>query len=326
MDDTNSTKFVVIGHVDTGKSTLCGHLLYKLGQVTDHEMAEIKKDAEKDKMSRWCWARVLDCWQEEQRKGKTHEHHKITFQTPEQSYVLIDTPGHAQFVRQMIEGLHDVDIAVLIVSAIEGEFTSSFDKGMLKEHLILTHFKGIRHLVVVVNKMDQVNWSKDSYQAILKKVNRFLKYIRWKKDYIKYLAISAWDGIGLVNTTGLPEWAPQTSLLETLSSIATSKKPLLTNKVEDIREANVLLVKFRILETHIPITAGYQAIIHHDNKECDFVIERLIDKRFVMSGETVNGIIELPHKIHCYKNQRLIVRREMTTVGLAIIEGRRLKE
>lgn len=109
-------KFITIGHVDTGKSCLCGHLLYKCGYVDKHTMEKIKQKAIQDKMERWVWSRVLDIYEEEMLKGKTHEFNLINFNYKDQEYELIDSPGHQIFVRSMIQGLsQNVNICVLLV-------------------------------------------------------------------------------------------------------------------------------------------------------------------------------------------------------------------
>jgi len=135
-------KFVALGHIDSGKTTLSGHLLYKCGYVDEHTMDRIRLKAKADKMEGWVWARVLDIYEEEMSRGKTHEFDTITFENKcvesKPLYQLIDTPGHKCFVRSMIEGISEnVNIGVLMISMKDNEFTSSFGGGMLREHLIL---------------------------------------------------------------------------------------------------------------------------------------------------------------------------------------------
>merc|ERR1712100_964826 len=111
---------------------------------------------------------------------------------------MIDTPGHQGFIRSMIGGIsRDVDIAVLMVSVIDNEFNSSFDKGMLKEHLILAKAVGIKNLVVLINKMDTVDWNKDKYQEKVSIISKFLKFINWENNY--FIPVSAFNGIGLIS-------------------------------------------------------------------------------------------------------------------------------
>lgn len=90
-------KFVAIGHVDTGKSTFCGHLLYKCNYINDHDFKKIKDKAKQDQMEKWIWARILDIYEEETSRGKTHEFSEIGFTYNDKDYTLIDTPGHQKF-------------------------------------------------------------------------------------------------------------------------------------------------------------------------------------------------------------------------------------
>lgn len=320
-------KFVVIGHVDTGKSTLCGHLLYKTGYITEHQVSVLKAQAERDKMSKWCWARVLDCYREEQLKGKTHEYDVVEFKTEKQTYVLVDTPGHLDFVREMIAGLHDVQIAVLLVSAVESEFNSSFDRGMLKEHLILARAKGIRKLIVCVNKMDSVDWSQESYDKVLSKLRIFLKEINWKSSNIQYLAVSAWSGQGLVEAPVAPDFRGQLNLLDALNAAGREiKTPALTSTLTStLTVANTLILKFRVINSKIPISAGYVCVLHHQDDEVESTVIKVKDSTFIMSGQTGTVIVSLNRPVSCYKGQRLIARRNTETVGYATVEGRKLR-
>jgi translation elongation factor EF-1alpha len=113
------TAFVAVGQVDSGKSALCGHLLYKCGYVDERNMEKIRIKAKEDKMEPWIWSRVLDVYEEEMARGKTHEFDTVLFENKAtgRSYRLIDTPGHQKFVRSMIEGISGkVNIAVVLIS------------------------------------------------------------------------------------------------------------------------------------------------------------------------------------------------------------------
>ena len=189
-------KNVTIGHVDTAKSSLCGHLLYKCGYIDERSMEKIRVKAANEKMSKWVWARVLDIYEEEMVRGKTHEFTTIDFEHDEKKYQLIDTPGHQKFIRSMIEGISkDVNIAILLVSMLDNEFNSGFIKGTLKEHLLLAKSVGIEYLVIVANKMDLIQWNKDNCN---KKINSVIKHIikdlHWNKNNIRVVPISAFHG------------------------------------------------------------------------------------------------------------------------------------
>ena len=152
-------KVVFIGHVDTGKSTLLGHILYKNGYITEHELDKIHTQAIKEKMGRWKWARILDIYEEEMTRGKTHEYVEIEINLNGEKVSLIDTPGHQSFVREMINGIScQVKSAIVMVSMIDNEFEASFNNGMLKEHILLSRCAGINNYIIVANKMDAINW------------------------------------------------------------------------------------------------------------------------------------------------------------------------
>jgi len=311
-------KFVAIGHVDTGKSTFCGHLLYKSGYVTEHEMDVIRKNAKKDKMEKWVWARILDIYEEEMHKGKTHEFNEIEFTFDNKSYTLIDTPGHQSFVRSMISGIsRDIDIAVLLVSAIENEFISSFNKGMLKEHLILSKSVGIKNLIILVNKMDVIQWNEIKYTEIKNTINKFLKYINWVENTY-FIPISSYNGEGIIDNFGYPEWYSGNNFLKQLDLI----KP----DIEIINDEDKKLAKKVIIRTTIIncldyiISKGFTCISHFDNKENEITFLKIMnDKSFINSTCRCKCIIEFRDDQPVYDNMKLILRKGDNTIGFGRI-------
>ena len=221
MDKEKPKTFVAIGHVDTGKSCLCGHLLYKCGYIDERNMEKIRIKAKADGMEPWIWSRVLDIYEEEMERGKTHEFDTITFENKDRSYQLIDTPGHQKFVRSMIEGISgNVNIGVVLISMKDNEFESAFGSGMMKEHLILARAIGIENLVLVANKMDLINWDEKQCKKKVMVVTKFLvKTLGWTKDNLHVVPISAFDGTGLIDTHGVPSWYKGKSFLDTLGNI-----------------------------------------------------------------------------------------------------------
>jgi peptide chain release factor subunit 3 len=159
VDDVDArphANVVFMGHVDSGKSTMAGHVLILTGQVDERTVAACKKEAAKVGHHSWYLAYVLDTDEEERAKCKTRTTGRAHFETPARRYTILDAPGHSQLVPEMISGTAQADIGVLVVSARRGEFEAGFHKGgQTKEHALLAKALGIRHLVVVVNKMDQ---------------------------------------------------------------------------------------------------------------------------------------------------------------------------
>jgi translation elongation factor EF-1alpha len=156
VDARPHANVVFMGHVDSGKSTMAGHVLILTGQVDERTVAACKKEAAKVGHHSWYLAYVLDTDEEERAKCKTRTTGRAHFETPVRRYTILDAPGHSQLVPEMISGTTQADIGVLVVSARRGEFEAGFHKGgQTKEHALLAKALGIRHLVVVVNKMDQ---------------------------------------------------------------------------------------------------------------------------------------------------------------------------
>jgi translation elongation factor EF-1alpha len=307
-------KFVAIGHVDTGKSCLCGHLLYKCNFINEREMDKIRFRAKKDKMEKWIWSRVLDIYEEEMLKGKTHEFNLINFKYQEKEYQLIDTPGHKSFVRSMIDGIsEDVNIAVVLISMKDNEFESSFKMGMLKEHLLLARATGIEHLIIVANKMDLIKWDKDDYQKKAMKVYKYVtQMLRWDKKKISQVPISAYDGTGLVNKVGYPEWYTGCSFIEILDNIDNNCRQQNDNKFV---ETDNLRAKIMIVDSTNLVTSGYKCLIHYDGRSEEIMISNIKRKMFLRKGEVGEVRIEFNKKIDIRNDTRIILRNGKQTIG-----------
>jgi elongation factor 1-alpha len=327
---TNIKKFVAIGHVDTGKSCLCGHLLYKCGFIDEHSMNKIKEKAIKEKMGKWVWSRVLDIYEEEMLRGKTHEFNLVNFNYNNKDYQLIDTPGHQTYVRSMIEGLsQNVNICMLLISMIPNEFESSFEKGMLKEHLILARSLDIRFIILVGNKMDAIDWDSEIYNKSIEKIKRFLKSIQWRDKCIRDIPISAYQGTGLVNTDGMPQWYLKKNnkcLLNILDEIPVSKYKIFENE-QDLKSIKQFIIEIRILNLEEGvITPGFIFNCHYKGEEIEMKIlkmksnmESKITKIFAKQGEKIVAIVETTEKIKISEDCKLIYRKNNYTIGFGKI-------
>ena len=309
----SSKNFVAIGHVDTGKSTLCGHLLYKSNYINDHDFTKIKEQAKKDKMEKWIWARILDIYEEEMSRGKTHEFNEISFNYNNKLYKMIDTPGHQGFIRSMISGIsRDIDIGVLLVSVIDNEFQSSFDKGMLKEHLILSKAIGIKNLIVLINKMDLINWDQDKYNEKKKIIDEFLTYINWDNKF--FIPISAFSGIGLVDKIDLPNWYNGNSFIDCLDNI--EEKIDRFDENEKFLSSKIVIRLNVINSLDSIISPGYSCIIHIDSNEYPITFKHILnDKKFIKSNMKSKCIIEFSEKILVSENMKFILRKDDFTIG-----------
>uniref|UniRef100_M4DJ93 Eukaryotic peptide chain release factor GTP-binding subunit n=1 Tax=Brassica campestris TaxID=3711 RepID=M4DJ93_BRACM len=216
---------VFIGHVDAGKSTIGGQILFLSGQVDDRQIQKYEKEAKDKSRESWYMAYIMDTNEEERAKGKTVEVGRAHFETKNTRFTLLDAPGHKSYVPNMISGASQADIGVLVISARKGEFETGFEKGgQTREHVQLAKTLGVSKLVVVVNKMDDptVNWSKERYDKIEQKMVPFLKSSRYntKKDVI-FLPISGLMGVNMDKRMdhNVCPWYSGPSFFEVLDSI-----------------------------------------------------------------------------------------------------------
>jgi elongation factor 1-alpha len=166
---------VIIGHVDHGKSTMTGHLLYLTGAVDDRKIAKFAKESESMGRASWKFAWVLDKLKEERERGVTIDIAFFKFTTQKYDFTIIDAPGHRDFVKNMITGTSQADAALLVVSAEKGGFEAGISEmGQTREHALLAKTLGVEQLVVVINKMDTVDYSEDRYNEVKDETVRLL--------------------------------------------------------------------------------------------------------------------------------------------------------
>lgn len=214
-DPRDHLNVVFIGHVDAGKSSLCGSLLLATGMVDKRTIEKYEKEAKERNRESWYLAYVMDSNEEERAKGKTVEVGTANFETPLKRFTILDAPGHKNYVPAMIAGASHADIGVLVVSSRKGEFESGFEKqGQTREHAMLAFTIGIRQLVVVINKMDDptVNWDRVRFDEISNKVGPFLKQCGYKvKKDVVIMPIAALPGAGVLRRVTPQEcsWASE---------------------------------------------------------------------------------------------------------------------
>ena len=192
---------VFVGHVDSGKSTISGSLLYSLGQVDERAIEKYKREAKVKNRESWFMAYIMDTYEEEREKGKTVDIGKATFSTPHRRFTLLDAPGHAGYIPNLLLGACQADVAGLVISAKKGEFESGFDKqGSTREHTLLLKALGVNNLIVMVNKMDEdsVKWSKERYDDIVKQLKPFIHKCGFDTEKnVKWIPISGLTGENL---------------------------------------------------------------------------------------------------------------------------------
>ncbi|KAI4324940.1 hypothetical protein MLD38_030381 [Melastoma candidum] len=200
-DGKRHLNVVFIGHVDAGKSTIGGQILFLSGQVDDRTIQKYEKEAKDKSRESWYMAYIMDTNEEERVKGITVEVGRAHFETETTRFTILDAPGHKSYVPNMISGASQADIGVLVISARKGEFETGYEKGgQTREHVQLAKTLGVSKLLVVVNKMDDptVNWSKERYDEIESKMIPFLRTSGYnvKKD-IQFLPISGLLGYNM---------------------------------------------------------------------------------------------------------------------------------
>ncbi|XP_077305027.1 eukaryotic peptide chain release factor GTP-binding subunit ERF3A isoform X1 [Lithobates pipiens] len=201
---------VFIGHVDAGKSTIGGQIMYLTGMVDKRTLEKYEREAKEKNRETWYLSWALDTNQEERDKGKTVEVGRAYFETEKKHFTILDAPGHKSFVPNMIGGASQADLAVLVISARKGEFETGFEKGgQTREHAMLAKTAGVKHLIVLINKMDDptVNWSIDRYEECKEKLVPFLKKVGFnpKKD-IHFMPCSGLTGANLKDPVDCCSW------------------------------------------------------------------------------------------------------------------------
>jgi peptide chain release factor subunit 3 len=212
---------VFIGHVDHGKSTLCGRILLDLGLINDRIVQKCKQKAKENHLENWWIAYIMDEDPEEQGTGTTRDFASGRFHSSKKRYTILDAPGHKNYVPMMMDGTSQADVAILVVSARKNEFEAGFQKsGQTREHIILAKTIGVKHLIVVVNKMDDstVNWDQKRFKYIADSVKTFLNQVGFPRAPI--IPISGFSGINVANENiTIPNWYTGSSLLKTLDSL-----------------------------------------------------------------------------------------------------------
>jgi len=231
---------VVIGHVDSGKSTSTGHLIYKCGGIDKRTIEKFEKEAQEMGKGSFKYAWVLDKLKAERERGITIDISLWKFETPRYYVTIIDAPGHRDFIKNMITGTSQADCAVLVVAAGVGEFEAGISKnGQTREHALLAYTLGVKQMIVAVNKMDSTEppYSEARYLEIQKEVSAYCKKIGYNPDAIPFVPISGWHGDNMIEETEKMPWykgwkatrkdgdASGKTLLEALDAIIPPQRP-----------------------------------------------------------------------------------------------------
>ena len=219
---------VVIGHVDAGKSTTTGHLIYKCGGIDKRTIEKFEKEAAELGKSSFKYAWVLDNLKAERERGITIDIALWKFESPKYNFTVIDAPGHRDFIKNMITGTSQADVAVLVVASGVGEFEAGISKnGQTREHALLAFTLGVKQMIVCINKMDDssVMYGEARYTEIKEEVAIYLKKVGYKPVKIPFVPISGWAGDNMVDKSANMPWYKGPYLLEALDTMKEPTRP-----------------------------------------------------------------------------------------------------
>ncbi|WP_148882018.1 translation elongation factor EF-1 subunit alpha [Thermococcus aciditolerans] len=206
---------VFIGHVDHGKSTTVGRLLFDSQNIPENIIQKFEQMGEKGKSFKFAW--VMDRLKEERERGITIDVAHTKFETPHRYITIIDAPGHRDFVKNMITGASQADAAVLVVAVTDGVMPQT------KEHAFLAKTLGINHIIVSLNKMDMVNYDEKKFKQVAEQVKKLLMMLGYKN--VQVIPTSAWEGDNIVKKSDKMPWYNGPTLFEALDQIPEPPKP-----------------------------------------------------------------------------------------------------
>ena len=220
MSDKPHMNLIFIGHVDHGKSTTVGRLLYETHVITDRDIQRYKELTQQMNRPTFEFAFVMDQLKEERERGITIDIMHRDFQTPKYYFTIIDAPGHRDFVKNMITGASQADAAVLVVSAVDGV------QAQTREHAILANVLGIAQMIVGVNKMDAANYDQKKFEEAKSNVQQLLKSLGYRNvDAINFVPYSALAGDNVAAKSDKMPWYNGPTLLGALDLLTVPAKP-----------------------------------------------------------------------------------------------------
>jgi len=209
----------VIGHIDHGKSTLVGRLMFETGAIPAHLIEKYKAEAKEKGKESFAFAWVMDSLKEERERGITIDIAHKRFDTDKFYYTIVDCPGHRDFVKNMITGASQADAAILVVAAPDGVMAQT------KEHVFLSRTLGINQLIIAVNKMDAADYSEERYNAVKEEVSQLLGMVGFKASEVPFIPTSAFEGDNMQAPSPNTPWYKGPSVLEALNAIKEPEKP-----------------------------------------------------------------------------------------------------
>lgn len=214
-NDKKHISMVVCGHVDAGKSTTTGHLIFKLGGISAREMEKLQTEADQQGKSSFAFAYYMDKDKAERERGVTINCTTKEFYTDSYHYTIVDAPGHRDYVKNMITGAGCADVALLLVPAEMGGFESAIAKGdhssgevqgQTRQHARLLGLLGIEKIIVGVNKMDSCDWSEQRFNEIKEEMSKMLQQSGFKPKQVPFIPYSGYQGENMVDKTDKMPW------------------------------------------------------------------------------------------------------------------------
>ncbi len=219
MAEKPHMNLAVIGHIDHGKSTLVGRLMFETGAVPAHLIEKYKAEAKEKGKESFAFAWVMDSLKEERERGITIDIAHKRFDTDKFYFTIVDCPGHRDFVKNMITGASQADAAILVVAAPDGVMAQT------KEHVFLSRTLGINQLIIAVNKMDAADYSEDRYNAVKEEVSQLLGMVGFKASEIPFIPTSAFEGDNISTKSANTPWYKGPTILESLDKLVQPEKP-----------------------------------------------------------------------------------------------------
>ncbi|MGM5481539.1 MAG: translation elongation factor EF-1 subunit alpha [Nanobdellota archaeon] len=219
-DKKEHINLVFIGHVDHGKSTTVGRLMFDSGNLSEQQLRKLREKAESLGKAGFEFAYAMDGLKEEQERGVTIDLAHKKFESDKYYFTIIDAPGHRDFVKNMITGASQADAGVLVVAANDGV------NAQTKEHVFLSRTLGVQQMIVAVNKMDLQDYSQDRFNAVKEEVTKLLKSVGYKTDNIPFIPLASLKGDNVYNKSENMPWYEGKTLYQEIDSFEVPEKPV----------------------------------------------------------------------------------------------------
>jgi elongation factor 1-alpha len=323
---------VVVGHVDNGKSTIVGHLLVDMGVIDQRTIDAFAKESEatgKGDTFKYAW--VLDSIKDERERGITIDLAFQKFETSKYFYTLIDAPGHRDFIKNMITGASEADVAILVVSTKSGETEAATDPGgQAREHAFLSRTLGVGQMTVALNKMDDSNYSEARYKEVKETVEKMLRLVGYNTTKINFIPVSGWKGDNLVKKSENMPWYKGPTLSEALDMFEPPEKPTgkpLRIPIQDVYtitgvgtvpvgrvETGVLKANEKVIVMPSGVTGEVKSIeTHHTQMESAEAGDNIgfnlrgVDKKSIHRGDVIGPVNNPPAVAKEFEAQIIVI-------------------